>query len=356
MDLMLSLMDEGFHLGCAVAALMVITQSVYMGLTSVDQVTSVIQKCLLLHFHMVRLRPGSGVLLEIAVWVLDMAFHMWFLLVDCTRVLSSLYFSNKPMQILHCVLLFIFHLQILRRYCMGIHVTVENVVNPAEDAIDEAAVAQPAPVAPPVMVAGHDGSGVGGGGHEYEDSSIQGSLTLQDTSTSTSKLTSTANESFLTIPKPAPAGAWESCSCQRSASRDELSLGLGRPVDDSDGSVPACRCYGPRGERPSDGVSKLPSETNVSLPGPCTEIDILDQATVKSDGKCTGADEFTKAAVRRRVERIWASRVGVRTMTELKERILSAFDAITDNMREAAFRDYERRLHKCLQVRGGHVD
>ncbi|KAM7296896.1 hypothetical protein ISCGN_022051 [Ixodes scapularis] len=207
MDLMLSLMDEGFHLGCAVGALMVITQSVYMGLTSVDQVTSVIQKCLLLHFHMVRLRPGSGVLLEIAVWVLDMAFHMWFLLVDCTRVLSSLYFSNKPMQILHCVLLFIFHLQILRRYCMGIHVTVENVVNPAEDAIDEVAVAEPAPVAPPVLVAGHGGSGVGGGGHEYEDSSIQGSLTLQDTSTSTSKLTSTANESFLTIPKPAPAGA-----------------------------------------------------------------------------------------------------------------------------------------------------
>lgn len=48
--------------------------------------------------------------------------------------------------------------------------------------------------------------------------------------------------------------------------------------------------------------------------------------------------------------------VRVRTKTELKERILSAFDAITDTMREAAFRDYERRLHKCLQVRGGHVD
>lgn len=48
--------------------------------------------------------------------------------------------------------------------------------------------------------------------------------------------------------------------------------------------------------------------------------------------------------------------VRARTMTELKERILSAFDAITDNMREATFKDYERRLHKCLQVRGGHVD
>lgn len=59
-------------------------------------------------------RPGSGVLLEIAIWVLDMAFHLWFLLVDCTRVVSSLYFKNRPLQILHCVILFIFHLQILR--------------------------------------------------------------------------------------------------------------------------------------------------------------------------------------------------------------------------------------------------
>ncbi|KAG0438649.1 hypothetical protein HPB47_016927 [Ixodes persulcatus] len=60
------------------------------------------------------------------------------------------------------------------------------------------------------------------------------------------------------------------------------------------------------------------------------------------------------SSVRR--NRSFLGTVRVRTMTELKERILSAFDAITDNMREAAFRDYERRLHKCLQVRGGHVD
>ncbi|KAL1486540.1 hypothetical protein MTO96_009042 [Rhipicephalus appendiculatus] len=125
-------MDEGYHLGSAVAALVVIVQTVYLGLDSADEVTSLVQKCLLLHFHVVRLRPGSGVLLEVAVWLLDMAFHLWFLMVDCTRVVSSLYFNSKPLQVLHCAILFLFHLQILRRYCMGIHVTVDNAI--ADDA------------------------------------------------------------------------------------------------------------------------------------------------------------------------------------------------------------------------------
>lgn len=130
--MILGVMDEGYHLGSAVAALVVIAHTVYLGLDSTDEVTSLVQKCLLLHFHVVRLRPGSGVLLEVAIWLLDMAFHLWFLLVDCTRVVSSFYFNSKPLQVLHCAVLFLFHLQILRRYCTGIHVTVDNAM--ADDA------------------------------------------------------------------------------------------------------------------------------------------------------------------------------------------------------------------------------
>lgn len=40
----------------------------------------------------------------------------------------------------------------------------------------------------------------------------------------------------------------------------------------------------------------------------------------------------------------------LRLKTELKERIISASDEITDDMQEATSRDYERRLHKCLKV------
>ncbi|KAH7949980.1 hypothetical protein HPB49_017865 [Dermacentor silvarum] len=56
MDLILSVMDEGYHLGSAVAALVVIAHTVYLGLDSADEVTNLVQKCLLLHFHVVRLR------------------------------------------------------------------------------------------------------------------------------------------------------------------------------------------------------------------------------------------------------------------------------------------------------------
>ncbi|CAN7939722.1 unnamed protein product, partial [Ixodes hexagonus] len=293
MDLMLSLMDEGFHLGSAVAALMVITHSIYMGLESVDEVTHVIQKCLLLHFHVVRLRPGSGVLLEIAVWVLDMAFHLWFLLVDCTRVLSSLYFKNRPMQILHCVLLFIFHLQILRRYCMGIHVTVENIANPAEDANEEVIIAEPPPVAVPAMMPGRVVGGVRGGDRESEESSMQGSQTLQESSASTSKLTSTVNEPSFATPKVATAVPWESCSCPRSASRDELSIDLGRHTDYSEGSVPMCRCNQQGADKPPDALFMPPSKSNVSFPGLSAMKGISKQDTSKLLANSAVAEEPT---------------------------------------------------------------
>lgn len=45
-----------------------------------------------------------------------------------------------------------------------------------------------------------------------------------------------------------------------------------------------------------------------------------------------------------------------RTIPELKEHIIDAFETISDDMREAIFQDYERRLEKCIEVRGGHVE
>lgn len=233
MDLILGVMDEGYHLGSAVAALVVIAHTVYLGLDSADEVTSLVQKCLLLHFHVVRLRPGSGVLLEVAVWLLDMAFHLWFLLVDCTRVVSSLYFNSKPLQVLHCAILFLFHLQILRRYCMGIHVTVDNAI--AEDAnaqqqqqiqADEV-VEVPAPVAAAAAVAAR-----------RVDVDAGESSLLPGSQSSATKLAS----------QLAPAAF----------SHDEL-LSLDFTRAESESSSPACRCFR---QHALDGASSQADDLN----------------------------------------------------------------------------------------------
>ncbi|XP_049523830.1 uncharacterized protein LOC125945662 [Dermacentor silvarum] len=123
----LSFMDEGYHLICVVAALGVIAHTVLdLGLYSTDVVTNLFQEILLLSFHLVRVRPGSGALLGVAAWLLDMTFHLWFLLVDGTRVASSLYFDSEPLDALLYANFFLFHLLILRGLTMGIHGTGEN--------------------------------------------------------------------------------------------------------------------------------------------------------------------------------------------------------------------------------------
>ncbi|KAG0415920.1 hypothetical protein HPB47_006893 [Ixodes persulcatus] len=45
-----------------------------------------------------------------------------------------------------------------------------------------------------------------------------------------------------------------------------------------------------------------------------------------------------------------------RTIPELKKHRIYAFEIISEEMREAVFQDYERRLEKCIEVRGGHVE
>ncbi|KAH9365337.1 hypothetical protein HPB48_007603 [Haemaphysalis longicornis] len=210
MDLMLSMIDEGYHLGSAVAALVVIAHAVYAGLESVDEVTSLVQKCLLLHFHVMRLRPGSGVLVEVAVWLLDMALHLWFLLVDCTRVVSSLYFHNRPLNTLHCAVLFIFHLQILRRYCTAIHVTVDN-----EEPV------------------GAEGPGSVGHPVDVDESSM-----LPMSLSSATKLTSQSTRVVY--------------------SRDELSLDLMRM--ESECSSGTCRCCRPLEDRTSSHLERVGRE------------------------------------------------------------------------------------------------
>lgn len=222
--MILGVMDEGYHLGSAVAALVVIAHTVYLGLDSTDEVTSLVQKCLLLHFHVVRLRPGSGVLLEVAIWLLDMAFHLWFLLVDCTRVVSSFYFNSKPLQVLHCAVLFLFHLQILRRYCTGIHVTVDNAM--ADDANAQQQQVQAAEIAEVPMPA------VAAAAAPRVDVDSGESSLLPGSHSSATKLTS----------QSAPAAF---------SHEELLSLDFTtRP--ESESSSPACRCF--RQHAP-DGVS-----------------------------------------------------------------------------------------------------
>lgn len=224
MDLILSVMDEGYHLGSAVAALVVIAHTVYLGLDSADEVTNLVQKCLLLHFHVVRLRPGSGVLLEVAVWLLDMAFHMWFLLLDCTRVVSSLYFNSKPLHVLHCAILFLFHLQILRRYCTGIHVTVDNVIG------DDANAQQ----VPADEVAG-----------VAEVPAVEAAAAV-----AARRIDVDAGESSLLPGSQSSATKLTSQSAPVACSHDELSLDFIRA--ESESSSPACRCFRHQG---LDGAS-----------------------------------------------------------------------------------------------------
>ncbi|KAL3207947.1 hypothetical protein MRX96_039371 [Rhipicephalus microplus] len=240
MDMILGVMDEGYHLGSAVAALVVIAHTVYLGLDSTDEVTSLVQKCLLLHFHVVRLRPGSGVLLEVAIWLLDMAFHLWFLLVDCTRVVSSFYFNSKPLQVLHCAVLFLFHLQILRSVfrlselrfqctysgatAPGIHVTVDNAM--ADDANAQQQQVQAAEIAEVPMPA------VAAAAAPRVDVDSGESSLLPGSHSSATKLTS----------QSAPAAF---------SHEELLSLDFTtRP--ESESSSPACRCF--RQHAP-DGVS-----------------------------------------------------------------------------------------------------
>lgn len=136
---------------------------------------------------------------------------------------------------------------------MGIHVTVENIANPVDEANEEPALVEAPPPIPPVLA---------GPGREDEDSSLQGSQTLQESSTSTTKLTSTANESSST-PKPISAAVWEASGVPR-ASRDDLSLDLTRPVDESDSSSRNCRCSRQNIEKRCGAILLLPSETNLN--------------------------------------------------------------------------------------------
>ncbi|KAH6942644.1 hypothetical protein HPB50_008808 [Hyalomma asiaticum] len=246
MDLILGVMDEGYHLGSAVAALVVIAHTVYLGLDSADEVTSLVQKCLLLHFHVVRLRPGSGVLLEVAVWLLDMAFHLWFLLVDCTRVVSSLYFKSKPLQVLHCAILFLFHLQILRRYCMGIHVTVDNVI-----AADEANAQQQQQLQRQVQAQ-----------EVAEVPAVAAAAAV-----AARRVDVDAGESSLLPGSQSSATKLTSQSAPMAFSHDELSLDFTRV--ESESSSPACRCFRHHG---IDGASSQADDLNACRLG-CWSLD-----------------------------------------------------------------------------------
>ncbi|XP_077489342.1 uncharacterized protein LOC144100202 isoform X1 [Amblyomma americanum] len=256
MDLILGVMDEGYHLGSAVAALIVITHTVYLGLESADEVTSLVQKCLLLHFHVVRLsasyrRPGTGVLLEVAVWLLDMAFHLWFLLIDCTRVVSSLYFHSRPLQVLHCAILFIFHLQILRRYCTGIHVTMDNVV-PDEANAQQMPADEPAVVdAPPAVAARPE---------EGDESSLLPGCSQSSATKFTSQSAPVADELSLDFARAESETSSRTCRCYRHAGTD----GVSSQVDDLQHGRSSCG-WSLEPSAPADSDSGPPGKVPIPL-------------------------------------------------------------------------------------------
>ncbi|XP_065302354.1 uncharacterized protein [Dermacentor albipictus] len=129
MELNLSFLDEGYHLVCVVISLVVIAHTVLdVGVNSADMVTSLVQECIMFAFHVVRLRPVSGVLLAVAVWLLDMTYHLWFLLVNGTRVVSNVYFKSESLDALLYANFFLFHLLMLRGLSAGIHGTGDNVI------------------------------------------------------------------------------------------------------------------------------------------------------------------------------------------------------------------------------------
>lgn len=176
---------------------------------------------------------SSGVLVEVAVWLLDMALHLWFLLVDCTRVVSSLYFHNRPLNTLHCAVLFIFHLQILRRYCTAIHVTVDNVVAAEEPNAQQEQLLQQQHPALQEEPVGAEGPGSVGHPVDVDESSM-----LPMSLSSATKLTSQSTRVVY--------------------SRDELSLDLMRM--ESECSSGTCRCCRPLEDRTSSHLERVGRE------------------------------------------------------------------------------------------------
>ncbi|XP_064479705.1 uncharacterized protein LOC135393063 isoform X1 [Ornithodoros turicata] len=133
MDAVVDLGDHVFHVGVALFTLWWLGYSIYSGLHSVPEVTAIMNKCLLLPFHFVRLRHDYGVLCQIATWVLDMAFHVWFLFVSCSQIISGMFFHSWPFEIMGSSILFIFHLEVIRKYCNAVQISVENVGQQVEE-------------------------------------------------------------------------------------------------------------------------------------------------------------------------------------------------------------------------------